>query len=41
MGCGHIMLLMLCCLKVCSAPMAVIPGRLGVPRMQTFAQAWW
>jgi hypothetical protein len=23
------------------APMAVIPGRLGVPRMQTFAQAWW
>jgi hypothetical protein len=21
--------------------MAVIPGRLAVPRMQTFAQAWW
>jgi hypothetical protein len=26
---------------VSSAPMAVIPGRLAVPRMQTFAQAWW
>jgi hypothetical protein len=23
------------------APMAVIPGRLTVPRMQTFAEEWW
>jgi hypothetical protein len=25
----------------CSAPIAVVPGRFAVTRMQTFAQVWW
>jgi hypothetical protein len=28
-------------LDVRSAPMAVVPGRLAVARMQTFAEVWW
>jgi hypothetical protein len=31
----------LCRIGVCSAPIAVVPGRFAVTRMQTFTQVWW